>query len=259
MSYEIKNIDGGIMDVDDKSRRVKVVLNRTEMKDHDGDVIAKTAFDKTIKERGPKAKGLIWHLTDHNPSLKTAIARFKELYMDGQDLVGVTDIPNTTWGNDVLELYKTANINQHSIGFKTIKNEAKEDSQFGKYNLITEVMKYEGSAVLWGANEATPTVSVAKALTKSEMIDEYAKNIEELNKLSKLFKSGHLSDECFELLDMKVQQLTDRLQHLFTQATQPDAKSVEPDQMKDVFTNFINTLKRQDDGRERTTNATRAA
>jgi HK97 family phage prohead protease len=259
MSYEIKNIDGGIVDVDNATRRVKAKYNRVWIKDHDEDVIDKSAYDKTIKERGPVGKGLIWHLTDHNPSLKTAVARFSELGMEGDHLTAVSNIPNTTWGNDVLELYKTGNINQHSIGFKTIKKEDKEDSTFGKYRLIKEVMLYEGSAVLWGANEDTGTVSVGKSLTKKEMVDEYAKTTEELNKLSKLFKSGHLSDECFELLDMKVQQLTDRLQHLFTEATQPEVNSVEPDSMKDVFESFRNTLKRSTDGQERTSGSTRAA
>lgn len=258
--YEIKNIDGGILDVDDKSRRVKNALNKVGIKDHDKDILDAKAFDKTIKERGPIGKGLIWHLTDHNPSLKSAVARFSELYMEKDYLVGVTDIPNTTLGNDILELYKTGNINQHSIGFRTIKREVFHDDDWDKrYTVIKEVMLYEGSAVLWGANEETPNLSVGKSLTKEEAVSEYAKTLEELNKLHKLFKTGHLSDESFELLEMKVVQLTDKLQHLFTQATQPDVKSVEPEQMKDVFTQFINTLKRQDDGSERTSNTTRAA
>lgn len=261
MSYEIKNIEGGILDVDDKSRRVKVVLNKTGVLDHDNDVIDKTAYNRTIQHRGPQGKGLIWHLTDHNPSLKTAIARFKEIYVNGSDLIGVTDVPNTTHGNDMLELYKTGNINQHSIGFKTNDSEKKKDENGKEYNLIKEVTLYEGSAVLWGANEATGTISVGKSLTKEQTICEYAKTIEELNKLSKLFINGHLSNETFELLDIKVQQLTDKLQQLFNHATQLDAKSPDPvkESLLDVIQTFTNNLKRQDDGSERTTSNTRAA
>lgn len=260
-NYEIKNTDdtvvkGGVLDVDDTSRRVKVVLNRTGVKDHDKDIIEKTAFDKTIKERGPKGKGLIWHLTDHRPSLKDgAIARFSELYMDGTDLVGVSNIPNTTWGNDALELYKTENINQHSIGFTTIKREiVNEDDWEKRYTIIKEVMLYEGSAVLWGANEFTNTVSVGKSLTKQEAVDQYAATIKELNKLHVLFEKGHLSNESFELLQIKTAQLTDKLQQLFEIATQPDVKSVEPesDGLLDALTAFTNNLKTANDDRRRT-------
>jgi HK97 family phage prohead protease len=256
--YEIKNIDGGILDVDDKSRRVKVILNRTEVKDSDNDIISKDAFTRTLKHRGPQGKGLIWHLTDHNPSLKSAIARFKELYMEGNDLVGVTDIPATTWGNDVLELYKTGNINQHSIGFKANDKEPNKD---GGYTLIKEVSLYEGSAVLWGANEYTPTLSVSKSLTKQETVDEYAKTVEELNKLHLLFKKGHLSDESFELIEVKLAQLTDKLQQLFDHATQLDAKSPDPvnEGLLDVLKNYTNNLNSQENGSERATNAARAA
>lgn len=246
-TYEIKNFDNRAddfkdapFDVDDKTRKVKVALNKVGIKDFDNDVMDENAYDKTIQERGPKAKGLIWHLTDHYPSLKYAVARFKELYMENKYLVGVTDVPQTTWGNDVLEFYKTGNINQHSIGFSTVKREIiHEDDPVKRYAIIKEVKLYEGSAVLWGANEYTPTLSVGKSLTKEEAAEEYQKTLNEVNSVTKLFRTGHLSDGSFELLEIKLQQLTDKLQHLFT--TQPAKKAVEPD-MKDVFNNFINTL-----------------
>lgn len=246
--YEIKNIEGGVLDVDDKTRRVKTAWNKATIKDSDKDIIERTAFDKTIKERGPKAKDLIWHLTDHNASLKNAVGKPKELMMEGELLVAVTDIPNTTWGNDVLEFYKTGAINQHSIGFRTIKREVFNDDDWEKrYTIIKEVLLFEGSAVLWGANEYTPTLSVGKSLqelTPEEITDEYAKTMEELGKLHKMFKSGHLSDESYELIEMKVSQLTDKLQQLFIEATQPAVKAVEPEKngLLDVLKTFNNNL-----------------
>jgi HK97 family phage prohead protease len=252
-NFEVKSIIGEVADVDRKTRKVKIVLNRTGVKDLDNDIIDKSAFEKTIQERGPKGTKQIWHLTDHTPSLKSALGKFDEVYMDGHDLVGINEIVESKDTEHIWKLYLKGDITEHSIGFKTIKADNKEDASIGKYNLIKEVMLYEGSAVLWGANMHTPTLSVGKSLTKEEAVSEYAKTLEELNKLHKLFKTGHLSDESFELLEMKVAQLTDKLQHLFTQATQPDAKSVEPDQMKDVFETFIqNTLNTADDGSKRT-------
>jgi len=244
MKYEIKNIDGGILDVDDKSRRVKVALNKVGVKDFDQDIIEKNAFDKTIKERGPKGKNMIWHLTDHRPSLKDAVGKFHELMMEGDYLVGITDIPNTTWGNDVLEFYKTGTINQHSIGFTTTKREVFNDDSDKRYTVIKEVMMYEGSAVLWGANEFTPALTVGKSLTKEETISEYKKTMDDLDTLYKMFKNGHLSDQSYELIEIKIKQLTNKLQQLFEEATQPAQKAVEPEVngLLDVIKTFNNNL-----------------
>lgn len=249
--FEVKNLDhsewkDAPFDVDDKSRRVKVALNKVGVKDHDSDIIEKTAFDKTIRERGPKGKGLIWHLTDHHPSLKSAVGRFKELFMEGDYLVGITDVPSTTWGNDVMEFYKTGHINQHSIGFRVMKRETvNEDDRENRYDVLKEIMLYEGSAVLWGANENTPTLTVGKSLTREEAIDEYSKTMDELRKMHKLFEKGHLSDESYELVEIKMSQLTSKLQQLFEEATQPAVKAVEPDKddLLDVFKTFNNNLK----------------
>jgi uncharacterized protein len=239
-TYEIKNIDGGVVDVDDTTRRVKVAMNKTGVKDHDKDIIESTAFSRTIKERGPSGTNLIWHLTDHRASLKDAVGKPNEILVDANGyLVFVTDIPKTTWGNDVLEFYKSGVVNQHSIGFATIKREVFHDDDWEKrYTIIKEVKLYEGSAVLWGANEFTPTLSVGKAYTKEEAMTEFESTQKELDAFTKLFKTGHLSDEAFELVDIKVSQLNQRLTVLYKnaidlanetkQSTQSDAKSIEP-------------------------------
>lgn len=251
--FEVKSLDGSVLDVDDKSRRVKTAWNKVGVLDSDKDILEKSAFNKTIKERGPAAKNLIWHLTDHRPSLKDAVGKPSDIFMEGDFLVAVTNIPETTWGNDVLEFYKTNTINQHSIGFSTVKREVFNDDDWNKrYTIIKEVMLYEGSAVLWGANEYTPTLSVGKSLTKEESEQEFLKIQKELNNFTKLFKSGHLSDEAFELIDLKITQLTDRLQQLFLHSTQPAANAVEPPNGKgllDVLTTFNNSLILQNESR----------
>jgi len=244
--FEIKNTEKGIdtvKDVDTTGRRVKVAISRMGNLDLDNDVIEKNAYTKTINERGPKGVGLIWHLTDHSASLKSAIARFSDLYVEGDYLVGVTDIPKTTWGNDMLEFYETKNINQHSVGFRTIKSEPVNAGKSDEYRLIKEIMLYEGSAVLWGANPDTP--HLGKSLTKEEKQKEYFDTLTEINNLHKLFKTGHLSDGTFELLEIQLVQKTDRLKQLFDEATQPDGKSVEPtegEELLEVFKTFNNSL-----------------
>jgi HK97 family phage prohead protease len=243
-NYEIKNISDGVKDVDTSSRRVKVAISQVGSKDLDSDVIDSGAYNKTIKERGPKGSNLIWHLTDHNASLKSAIGKFSELYMEGDYLVGITNVPKTTIGNDMMALYADGHINQHSVGFRTIKSEPVNADKNNEYRLIKEILLYEGSAVLWGANPNTPTLSVGKSLTKEEVLSEYNKTMDELGKLHKMFKTGHLSDESYELIEMKISQLTDKLQQLFIEATQPAVKAVEPEtNVVDVLKTFNNNLK----------------
>lgn len=234
---DFKTVANSVLDVDDTSRRVKVVLSRTEEKDLDKETIVKTAYDKTIKERGPLGAKLVWHLTDHNPSLKSAVNKFSELYMSGLDLVGVTDIPTTTWGNDVLQFYKLGSINQHSVGFSAEKRDEKDDS------IIKEIKLYEGSAVLWGANPNTPTLTVGKS--ELEQAEAWDKTVKELNCLVKMFRSGHFSTETFELLELKIKLLTDTLTQL--KSTPPAPKAVEPENAKDFNTFF--TFKSQQNER----------
>lgn len=226
--YEIKNVSDSVLDVDDNSRRVKVAISEMGSKDLDNDVIDNGAYTKTINERGPKGANLIWHLTDHNPSLKTAIGKFSEVYVEGQKLVGVTDIPNTSWGNDVLEFYKSGHINQHSIGFRTIKREPVNAGTPEEYNLIKEVLLYEGSAVLWGANPNTPTLSVGKSLTKDEAEAEVTKLQDEMLLLTKSLKDGRYTDSSFEMIEMRMGQLSERIKHLFTSINTQPANAVEP-------------------------------
>lgn len=232
--------------MDDKSRRVKVAWNKVGVMDFDKDIIEATAFDKTIKERGPKGADLIWHLTDHNASLKSAVGKPSEIGVEGSFLYAVTDIPETTWGDDVLEFYRKKHINQHSIGFSTVKREVFNDNDWpNRYTVIKEVKLYEGSAVLWGANPFTPTLSVGKSLTPEENQAEFDKTLEEYSATVKLFKTGHLSDYAFELLEMRIGQLNERLKSLY--ATQAVVKTLEPESESsktlDVLKQFTNNLK----------------
>jgi HK97 family phage prohead protease len=220
--FNTKNFSGGLIDISENDRRVKVAISQMGSKDLDGDVIDSSAYTKTLNERGPKAKNQIWHLTDHNPSLKSAVGKFSELFVEGDMLVGVTNIPNTTWGNDVLEFYKSGHITEHSIGFRTIKEETKSD-----YNLIKEVMLYEGSAVLWGANPNTPTLSAGKSITKEEANSELEQLNKDLELVTKTLRNGNLSDESFELVEMRLQMLNERIKNLFA-AIQQQNESIQP-------------------------------
>lgn len=158
---EYKNVTSQAADLDTNSRQVKMVVSETESTDLDNDIIVNTAFQKTLKERGPQGSNSIYFLRDHNSSIANGlITKFSELYMDGNKLVGVATLPKTQTGNDMLTHYEAGNINEHSIGFSTV---SAEKGKNGGPRIIKESKMFEASAVLFAAQPNTPTISVGKS------------------------------------------------------------------------------------------------
>ena len=149
----------GILDIDEKIKQVKIAVACVEKLDYDGDVFDKKAFNRTIAAHGPKGSNEIWHLLDHEFSIREgALGKPKEIFMDGQYLVFVSDYKNSfNWREIAWPLYSAKDINQHSVGFYTTKSEDKKD-----YRLILDTTVLEGSAVLRGAQSDTPTLEVVK-------------------------------------------------------------------------------------------------
>ena len=230
---EYKNIVGGLVsDVDQKTRSVKVVFSKMGNTDLDDDIIVPGAFTKSVSERGPKGSNEIWHLTDHRADLKSAVGKPSELYEENDQLIGVTKIANTSWGNDVMEMYTNGMINQHSVGFSTILSEYNKDTNV---RLIKEIKLYEGSAVLWGANPQTPTLQVWKNANGESL--SLAKRLE---MLTKAVTKGTFTDETMSLFEIQMKQLQVEIEELATVAA---AKAQQPEVDKfllDAINNFNN-------------------
>ena len=166
-----------VMDVDSAQRRVKTVWARCGNVDLDNDVIVAEAFTKTIRERGPMGKNLIWSLVDHCAEMDSVIGKPEQLYVENDMLIAITPIVDTEMGEDVIKMYDAGLINQHSIGFSTINSSVDKKG----VRTITELKLYEGSAVLWAANPETPTLDVKSEDRKNNLNDR-------LEKLLKAFK-----------------------------------------------------------------------
>ena len=228
-----KSISGGVVDVDRSSRRIVMNWNATGEIDHDGDLITPDAFNKTISERGPGGADLIYWLSDHWATLDNVVGKVDSLSVVGNHLQAVGIASNTTKGNDVLQLYLDGIIKQHSVGFVPIRTENAKD-----HRVIKEVMLFEGSSVLWGANSNTGTVSVAKSLTAEECADE-------LDKLLKAFKNGTYTDETFGLLELRIKQIQKNYAQLLAappNGTQPPAPSDDDTQRKQEEAEKIKSL-----------------
>jgi HK97 family phage prohead protease len=218
--FQAKDITDGIMDIDTSTRRVKAVWSRMNNVDLDNDIIVPEAFTKTLMERGPAGKNLVWSLVDHKADMNNVIGKPESLYVDGDALIAITPIVGTEKGTDMLKMYEAGLINQHSIGFSTMKSDWQNDSK--QVRVIKEVKLYEGSAVLWGANPETPTISV-KSQSKEDLNNR-------LEKLLKAFRNGKFTDDTFALMEIQIKKIQADLLEL--DITQSVPSAIEPVQQE---------------------------
>jgi len=195
-----KVFDLKALDVDTSKRRVKVAIAEMESIDRDGDVFDKSAFNKTIAERGPNGTNEIWHLVNHTTKLESSLGKFDKVYVQGKYLVGENYYREMfLWKEVAWPLYESGDINQHSVGFQIVDQQKSKD-----HNVIKEVALYEGSAVLWGANPNTPSLEVVKTFleSKKQSAAEY------MSWVIKRLKEGKYSGENESLLINELQEVS---------------------------------------------------
>ena len=201
-----------IKDISSDKREVAIYLSKFGNVDSDMDMIQKGAFKKSIEERGPESASnrKIAFLRYHD--WEQQIGKFLKLEEDDFGLFAVAQCGNSTKGEDAWQDYQDGIIREHSIGFQYIADKIKfvDDSTMpeGGYFMITEVKLYEGSAVLFGANEDTPTMSVMK----SENRKSYAQKIStDIDLVAKAIVNGKGTDERLYELEMKLKYLNNQL------------------------------------------------
>jgi HK97 family phage prohead protease len=233
------DIGYSIMDVDSEQRRVKAVWARCGNIDLDNDIIVPEAFTKTINERGPGGKNLVWSLVDHCADMNNVIGKPEQLYVEGDMLIAITPIVETEKGEDIIKMYEAGLINQHSIGFSTIKSNVDKEG----IRTITELKLYEGSAVLWGANPETPTLGFKGEMEAKDKREELSNR---LDKLVKAFKNGRFTDDTFSLIEIEIKRIQSELFEIevIKEITQPE-QSVEPiqDEKKEDDEQILKAIK----------------
>jgi hypothetical protein len=214
-SYKIKNQSLPIKDINLETREVAMYLSHFGNIDSDKDMLLKGCFKKSLIEKGVDSTGnrKIAFLRYHNWEM--SIGKFTTLEEDDFGLFAVAQLGNSTLGNDAFLDYQDGIIREHSIGFKYIADKTKyvEDSTVdgGGYFQIAEIALWEGSAVLWGANELTPTIQVSKGENKNDIVNEITN---EMNVVMKSILNGKGTDERLYSLEMKHKFLTAQLQEL---------------------------------------------
>ena len=210
---------GELKDLDLQQRQVAMYVSKFDVADSDKDVIRKGSFAKSLAERGPKSEGnrKIAFLRYHNWEMQIG----KPLTMEEDDygLFVVSQLGNSTLGNDALEDYKDGIIREHSIGFKYIDDKISYNEE-GNFFEITELALWEYSAVTFGANQYTNVVDVAKGQEREDMAKKLLRDMEVV---AKALASGRGTDERLYNLEMKQKFLNARMYDLAI--TNPTDKS----------------------------------
>lgn len=213
-AYQVKNITAAVVDVDESKRVVTGYFSQFGSVDSDNDMIMPGAFTKTIQENGADSmRPRIVHLYQHD--VQKPLGKPRVLREDDKGLYFETEIIETTYGSDVLKLYAAGVINEHSIGFNTVKAEPENG-----YNKIYEVRLYEGSTVTFGANPNTPFLGF-KGWARETAVDS-------LRKFQKAVRNGTFTDETFELLEIQLKQLEQYVE-TFDTAKPPDGTLHQPE------------------------------
>lgn len=172
--------------------RVKVAANTSMWCDNQMDVLLPDNAAKSLRDR----KGMIPHIHDHIWELTATVGEVVNIYYqdlplselgvnkagNAQVLVFETDI-RKDYNEKVYNKYKAGKVNQHSIGLQYVKIElAINDEEYekemdfwnkyidqvinkemctekGYFWVVSEIKLMENSAVLFGSNILTPTLS----------------------------------------------------------------------------------------------------
>lgn len=237
---ERKTMASELLDVDESTKRVKIAVASMSEVDSDGDIFNPNAFDRSIKERGPNGSKSIWHLLDHGYTIRNAaLSKPTEIFVENQKLVFVSPYRNNwNWREMAWPAYVARDITEHSVGFstvssRTIKVDGKEVRQ------IDEVVLFEGSAVLWGANDNTDTIEVMKSYKSLREREDRQPIEKRLNILYEDIKSGRYSGENESLLQIELQCLETYFYDLKTAKVQPvnsdDPTAMEAKGWDEVF------------------------
>ena len=194
MIYNYKSLGMEVKDVDTKNGIVVGYFSAFGNVDSDGDIMMPGAFKRSIQDWGPQGKGRIKHLLNHDPS--KPLGKITELDEDGYGLKYASQVGTHTLGKDFIKMVESGLIAEHSIGFRTLREQKAAEG-----NEIHDVMLFEGSSLTaWGANEATPLIGM-KNMKSIEDLQSQIKSFE------KFIRNSDVTDETIELCIIKVRQL----------------------------------------------------
>ena len=165
-----KHLELELKDIDEKGQ-VAFYFSKYDVKDSDGDIVVKGAFNKT-RERIKRIK----HFYNHNIYQVPGV--LKEISEDETGAYAVSQLAlKTELGRDVYEQYRAGIISEHSYGFDIMDSEPDNEKDA---TILKEIKLWEVSSLTaWGANEHTNVIDVkaSKFLDQLLNVKEYDEKI----------------------------------------------------------------------------------
>jgi uncharacterized protein len=192
-----KGFDIGFKDVDIKQGIVKGQFCAHNIKDLGGDTSEYGSLAKTIAERGPNGKKLIKFCLNHETKGLPGV--LTELWEENQGGFYTAKAGSHNAGQDFIKMVESGIINQHSYGYKAVKEEY---DQKAKTNRLKELYLYEVSAIEFlGMNPETTFIEV--------------KNFDDVmayfDRVEKFIRTSDATDETLQKLELKLVSLHELL------------------------------------------------
>lgn len=213
--YKDISTPGIITDVNPKDGVIEGYFSIFGNIDSDGDMIMPGAYTKTLSENGSRIKHLWQHITYEPIAVPT-------ITQDSKGLKFFSKISQTETGKKALILYADGVVDEHSVGFETIKKQKK-----GAYTEITEIKLWEGSTVTWGANQFAQGGPAKSMFTQEQVFSK-------MDILMKAYRNGKYEDESiFDTIDLYIKQLQSYLIDLTKNTTIAAEQAQEPEEVKE--------------------------
>lgn len=196
--FKIKANSINFKEIDTANRIVKLVANTLNFFDYDCDVLLKGCANRSIADRGAKSESFdkIAHLLHHDMHrpVGKSLLEAEEVVDKKKVLYCESFLPETTDGDDTLTKYEVGMHNQHSIGFKYLNIDYIEKGATGWDKVmkdllnpedaenvgylwaVKEIMWWEYSTVVFGANKLTPYLGT-KSTNKVDICESISQKI----------------------------------------------------------------------------------
>jgi HK97 family phage prohead protease len=176
------------------------------------------AFKRSLENGYGRLKHLNQHISTQ------VLAGTKRNLIVKEDSIGLyfeSKIAPTSIGKDVLISYERGDLDEHSIGFETVKQR-----KASSYNELIELKLWEGSTVTWGANEMARATGIKSFFRKLQHDP-----LEYLNDVMMDIKNGLVDEDDIEdVIRYTYKQLFNKhIVDLSTSSTQPAAMTTAPD------------------------------
>lgn len=232
-----------LKDIDEKQGKITGYFSIFGNVDSDGDMIMPGAFKKSLAEGGMKR---FKHLYQHDTWKPLSGTKNGNLVVkeDNTGLYFESTVSQTSWGRDTIKLYADGVVDEHSVGFQTIRSNEKD-----KYRELVELKGWEGSTVTWGANSMAQVTSVKS----TDDVNLLSKKMESV--LKAMRNGKYENEEIFDNLEYFFKQIQQSFLDLLHKAEQkltlPGDKSPVAPSLLGVLKTFNNSLTLQNDSRRK--------